>query len=211
MRLAANMTGGHIAILAILSFVFIFTEMFGTWMAGAGVGIRFSVRLRPPCRALNHRRSRAYVFTLLTAVFIGMAIHHITSDRLKETWEWALLWDTQAQVSDSDWPSSGRASASASWQPARRGHLAATECGSADRRRDNLALFLLEGVAILACSSRSLKRPALVRVSNDNPLVRRSGCSSDDLTSCWWPPGEVRLEASAGRARGAPATHRQGD
>src|SRR5690606_25078166 len=27
MRLAANMTGGHIAILAILSFVFIFTEM----------------------------------------------------------------------------------------------------------------------------------------------------------------------------------------
>ena len=29
MRLAANMTGGHIAILAILSFVFIFTELFG--------------------------------------------------------------------------------------------------------------------------------------------------------------------------------------
>ena len=30
MRLAANMTGGHIAILAILSFVFLFAEMFGT-------------------------------------------------------------------------------------------------------------------------------------------------------------------------------------
>ena len=30
MRLAANMTGGHIAILTILSFVFIFTELFGT-------------------------------------------------------------------------------------------------------------------------------------------------------------------------------------
>src|SRR5215510_718119 len=29
MRLAANMTGGHIAILAILSFVFLFAEMFG--------------------------------------------------------------------------------------------------------------------------------------------------------------------------------------
>ena len=29
MRLAANMTGGHIAILAILSFVFIFAELFG--------------------------------------------------------------------------------------------------------------------------------------------------------------------------------------
>jgi F0F1-type ATP synthase membrane subunit a len=31
MRLAANMTGGHIAILAILSFVFLFTEMFETF------------------------------------------------------------------------------------------------------------------------------------------------------------------------------------
>ena len=30
MRLAANMTGGHIAILAILSFVFIFTELFAS-------------------------------------------------------------------------------------------------------------------------------------------------------------------------------------
>ena len=38
MRLAANMTGGHIAILAILSFVFLFTEMFGRAVAGIGVG-----------------------------------------------------------------------------------------------------------------------------------------------------------------------------
>ena len=30
MRLAANMTGGHIAILAILSFVFLFAEMFSS-------------------------------------------------------------------------------------------------------------------------------------------------------------------------------------
>ena len=34
MRLAANMTGGHIAILAILSFVFIFAELFGRAIAG---------------------------------------------------------------------------------------------------------------------------------------------------------------------------------
>ena len=37
MRLAANMTGGHIAILAILSFVFLFTQLFGQAMAGIGV------------------------------------------------------------------------------------------------------------------------------------------------------------------------------
>ena len=38
MRLAANMTGGHIAMLAILSFVFIFSELFGQ-AAAMGVGL----------------------------------------------------------------------------------------------------------------------------------------------------------------------------
>ena len=45
MRLAANMTGGHIAILAILSFVFLFTELFGRAIAGIGVGLAVSVPL----------------------------------------------------------------------------------------------------------------------------------------------------------------------
>ena len=78
MRLAANMTGGHIAILAILSFVFLFTELFGRAIAGIGVGAG-RARCRSPSAS---RRSeiivvmvQAYVFTLLTAVFIGMAIH----------------------------------------------------------------------------------------------------------------------------------------
>jgi F-type H+-transporting ATPase subunit a len=77
MRLAANMTGGHIAILAILSFVFIFTQMFGTWLAGAGVGFVFSVPLAAAVSGLEIIvvLVQAYVFTLLTAVFIGMAIH----------------------------------------------------------------------------------------------------------------------------------------
>ena len=43
MRLAANMTGGHIAILAILSFVFLFTGLFGQAMAGIGVGIAIAL------------------------------------------------------------------------------------------------------------------------------------------------------------------------
>ena len=77
MRLAANMTGGHIAMLAILSFVFLFTELFGGAVAGVGVGLACRCRWRSASR-----RSKiivvlvqAYVFTLLTAVFIGMAIH----------------------------------------------------------------------------------------------------------------------------------------
>jgi F-type H+-transporting ATPase subunit a len=77
MRLAANMTGGHIAILAILSFVFLFTEMFGGAMAGVGVGLAVSVPLAVGISALEIIvvLVQAYVFTLLTAVFIGMAIH----------------------------------------------------------------------------------------------------------------------------------------
>ena len=76
MRLAANMTGGHIAILAILSFVFIFTEMAGQ-AVGMGVGLAFSIPLAAGISALEIIiiLVQAYVFTLLTAVFIGMAIH----------------------------------------------------------------------------------------------------------------------------------------
>ena len=76
MRLAANMTGGHIAILAILSFVFIFTEMAGGFV-GMGIGMLFSVPLAVGISALEIIviLVQAYVFTLLTAVFIGMAIH----------------------------------------------------------------------------------------------------------------------------------------
>jgi F-type H+-transporting ATPase subunit a len=77
MRLAANMTGGHIAILAILSFVFLFTEMAGRAIAGIGVGAFVSVPLAVGISGLEIIvvLVQAYVFTLLTAVFIGMAIH----------------------------------------------------------------------------------------------------------------------------------------
>jgi F-type H+-transporting ATPase subunit a len=77
MRLAANMTGGHIAILAIMSFVFIFTEMLGTWVAGVGIGLTVSVPLAVGITGLEMIvvLVQAYVFTLLSAVFMGMAIH----------------------------------------------------------------------------------------------------------------------------------------
>jgi F-type H+-transporting ATPase subunit a len=77
MRLAANMTGGHIAILAILSFVFLFSEIFKSALAGVAVGLVVSVPLAVGVSALEMIvvLVQAYVFTLLTAVFIGMAIH----------------------------------------------------------------------------------------------------------------------------------------
>ena len=77
MRLAANMTGGHIAILTILSFVFIFTQIFGRAIAGYGVGLAVSVPLAVGISLLEMIvvLVQAYVFTLLSAVFIGMAIH----------------------------------------------------------------------------------------------------------------------------------------
>ena len=77
MRLAANMTGGHIAILSILSFVFIFSQLAGQAIVGIGVGAVLSVPLAVGLSALELVviLVQAYVFTLLTAVFIGMAIH----------------------------------------------------------------------------------------------------------------------------------------
>lgn len=77
MRLAANMTGGHIALMAILSLVFIFTEMFSRAIAGIGVGVVLSLPLAVGVSGLEIIvvLVQAYVFTLLTAVFIGMAIH----------------------------------------------------------------------------------------------------------------------------------------
>ncbi len=76
-RLAANMTGGHIAILAIISFVFIFAQQFSATV-GVAVGALLSVPLAVGVMALEAIvvvPVQAYVFTLLTAVFIGMAIH----------------------------------------------------------------------------------------------------------------------------------------
>lgn len=77
MRLAANMAGGHIAILAILSFVFIFAELTASSLVGSGIGLGFSVPLSVALSGLEIVvvLVQAYVFTLLSAVFIGMAIH----------------------------------------------------------------------------------------------------------------------------------------
>ena len=80
MRLAANMTGGHIAILSILSLVFIFNQVFESALLGTSVGFAVAVPLAVGISALEIIvvMVQTYVFTLLTSVFIGMAInvHH---------------------------------------------------------------------------------------------------------------------------------------
>ena len=77
-RLFANMLSGKIMIIAILGLVFIFADLFGAG-AGFGVGI-FSVSLTVVLYALKVFVGllQAYIFTLLSAVFIGMAAedHH---------------------------------------------------------------------------------------------------------------------------------------
>ena len=75
MRLAANMTGGHIALLAVMSMVFIFNQLAGA-AAGVGAGlVALPVTVGISALEIIVILVQAYVFTLLSAVFIGMAIH----------------------------------------------------------------------------------------------------------------------------------------
>ena len=68
MRLAANMTAGHIAMLAILAPIFI---MANPWVGIVSVALNVGINFLELIISLV----QAYVFTLLTAVFIGAAIH----------------------------------------------------------------------------------------------------------------------------------------
>ncbi len=68
MRLAANMTAGHIAMLAILAPIFI---MANAWIGIGSVALNVGISFLEIIVALV----QAYVFSLLSAVFIGAAIH----------------------------------------------------------------------------------------------------------------------------------------
>lgn len=72
-RLFANMLSGKIMIICILGLVFIFAELFGN-IAGIGVSL-FAVPLTVALYVLKAFVGilQAYIFTLLSAVFIGMA------------------------------------------------------------------------------------------------------------------------------------------
>ena len=77
MRLAANMTGGHVAVLAMISMIFILAETAKSAVVGLGMGV-VAVPLAVGISLLEAAvvvPVQAFVFTLLTAVFVGMAIH----------------------------------------------------------------------------------------------------------------------------------------
>ncbi len=73
-RLFANMTAGHLVILSLIGLIFSFTNLFGS---GAGYGVApVSVAFALFIYLLELLVSfiQAYVFTMLSALFIGMAV-----------------------------------------------------------------------------------------------------------------------------------------
>ncbi len=79
-RLFANMTAGHLVILSLIGLIFTFGKLFG---AGAGYGVApvsVAFALFIYCLEIMVCFLQAYVFTMLSAIFIGMAVaehdHH---------------------------------------------------------------------------------------------------------------------------------------
>ena len=67
-RLFANMTAGHIVIYALISLIFVMQSI---WWAGLAVPIALFIFLLEILVALL----QAYIFTMLSSLFIGMAVH----------------------------------------------------------------------------------------------------------------------------------------
>ena len=84
-RLFANMTAGHVIVLSLISLIFIFGKA-GASMAGSGVGAAIAVpfTLFISCIEVLVAFIQAFIFAMLTSVFIGMALedhsegHHTT-------------------------------------------------------------------------------------------------------------------------------------
>jgi F-type H+-transporting ATPase subunit a len=74
-RLFANMTAGHIVVLSLISLIFVFGKA-GASMAGSGLGATIAVpfTLFISCIEVLIAFIQAFVFAMLTAVFIGMAL-----------------------------------------------------------------------------------------------------------------------------------------
>lgn len=80
-RLFANISGGHIIILSLVSLIFVFGKM-GTNMAGAAGGAALAVPLVFFMNILELFVAflQAYIFTMLSALFIGLAVEEHDHD-----------------------------------------------------------------------------------------------------------------------------------
>lgn len=94
-RLFANMTAGHMVILSLIGLIFAFTKLFG---AGAGVGVSpVSVAFAVFIYLLELLVCfiQAFVFTMLSSLFIGMAVaeheHHMAHDEAAHDGHHAVL------------------------------------------------------------------------------------------------------------------------
>ena len=77
-RLFANMMAGSLVILSLIGFIFTFRELFGSGVAVAVTPVSIAMTLFISGVKLLVAFIQAYVFTMLSALFIGMAVaeHH---------------------------------------------------------------------------------------------------------------------------------------
>jgi F-type H+-transporting ATPase subunit a len=69
-RLFANMMAGHVVILALISLIFILKDV---WYVAAPFAVAFTLFMN--LLELLVAALQAYIFTMLTAQFIGMSVH----------------------------------------------------------------------------------------------------------------------------------------
>jgi F-type H+-transporting ATPase subunit a len=81
-RLFANLTAGHLIILSLIGLIFSFANMFGPTVGYAVAPVSIAFALFIYCLELLVSFIQAYVFTMLSALFIGMAVveHHHDHD-----------------------------------------------------------------------------------------------------------------------------------
>ncbi len=73
-RLFANLTAGHLVILSLIGMIFTFTQLFGEAAGYGVVPISLGFTIFVMCLELLIALIQAYIFTILSALFIGMAI-----------------------------------------------------------------------------------------------------------------------------------------
>jgi F-type H+-transporting ATPase subunit a len=81
-RLFANLTAGHLVILSLIGLIFSFAKIFGPGVGYAVAPVSIAFALFIYFLELLVSFIQAYVFTMLSALFIGMAVqeHHHDHD-----------------------------------------------------------------------------------------------------------------------------------